>query len=354
MATTITINQLTEFSGKALRQVGLTKPDSELVADALVTADSMGIFTHGTKLLAGYLRRLQGGGYQATVQPRIERQGAGWALMNGESALGQIGGMAAMRLAMAKARQVGMAYVGLRNAGHFGAIGYYAMQAALDGMLGIVVGNDIPSVAAPGSRRAVLGSNPFAYAIPVPGHDPIILDMATAAVAGGKVYAAYQRHEPIPGTWLIGEDGAPTTDGSLYPAHAALAPMAGHKGYGLALWAEVLSAIIPGGAMTWQVGSWMFDEPSLPSRHNAAFIAMDIDAMSPPDAFAHRMRDLIDEIHAAPTAEGVDRVLVPGEREWITRHQAQVQGVSLPDDVVAKLREVTELTNVSPTWPSHQ
>ena len=100
--------------------------------------------------------------------------------------------------------------------------------------------NFVPSVAAPGSRGAVLGSNPIAYGIPVGDGDPIILDMATAAVAGGKVYAAHQRGEPIPPTWLIGPDGKPTTDGSLYPHQASLAPMAGHKGYGFGLWCEIL------------------------------------------------------------------------------------------------------------------
>ena len=85
----------------------------------------------------------------------------------------------------------------------------------------MITGNDIPSVAAPGSRKAVLGSNPLAYAIPTAG-DPVLLDMATAAVAGGKVYAAIQRGEQIPSTWLIGPDGL-TYNGwkSLSPFHGA-------------------------------------------------------------------------------------------------------------------------------------
>src|SRR4051812_16282084 len=100
--------------------------------------------------------------------------------------------------------------------------------------------------------------------------------MATAAVAGGKVYAAHQRGEAIPDTWLIGPDGWPTADASLYPHRASLAPMSGHKGYGLGLWAEVLAGVLPGGAMTWQVGSWIFDAPEKPSHHNAAFLAIDV------------------------------------------------------------------------------
>jgi LDH2 family malate/lactate/ureidoglycolate dehydrogenase len=216
-AVTVSIAELREFVIATLRQTGLGQADSAITADALVETDALGVFTHGTKLLAGYLRKLRGGGYRPGATPRIEREGASWALIDGESGLGQVGGVFAIHTALAKARETGMAYVGLRNTGHIGAAGYYATLAARQGMIALVTGNDIPSVAAPGSRGPVLGSNPIAYGIPRGTDDPILLDMATAAVAGGKVYAAHQRGEPIPPTWLIGPDGQPTTDGSLYP-----------------------------------------------------------------------------------------------------------------------------------------
>ncbi len=337
---TISIEALTTFCITALTKVGMSRVDAETTANALVTTDAMGVFTHGTKLLGGYLNRLKGGGYRATAAPRIEREGPGWAIIDGESALGQVGSVFAMRTAMAKAKQVGIAYVGLTNTGHIGAAGYYALLAAREGLIGMITGNDMPSVAAPGSRGAVLGSNPIAYGVPVFDGDPIILDMATAAVAGGKVYAAHQRGEPIPPTWLIGPDGKPTTDGSLYPYQASLAPMAGHKGYGFGLWCEILSGILPGGRITWEIGSWMFDDTSQPSRHNASFIAIDIAAMIPPEQFNQRLRKLIDEIHGAATADGVERVLLPGEREGILLRRAQTEGIALPPDVIAKLEAV--------------
>lgn len=347
MAERISVEQLSRFANLCLQQTGVNSTTAQEVASALVTTDAMGVFTHGTKLLAGYIRKLQGGGYVATAQPRIEREGPGWAIVDGQSGLGQVCSLFAVRTAIEKAKQVGIAYVGLRNSGHIGAAGYFASLAAREGLIAMVTGNDIPSVAAPGSRSAVLGSNPLAYGIPVTDGDPILLDIATAAVAGGKVYAAIQRGEPIPTTWLIGPDGQPTTDGTLYPQYAALAPMAGHKGYGFGLWCEILSAILPGGNMTWQVGSWMFDEPSRPSWHNASFTVIDIAAMSAPHEFQRRLKDLIAEIHASPTAEGVERVLLPGEREWNNYRHALVHGIDLPDDVKVKLRQSTELTGVS-------
>lgn len=347
MTATVTVDELTSFVNNCFLAAGVGERDAAAAANALVTTDAMGVFTHGTKLLAGYLKKLLGGGYRATAVPRIEREGPGWAVVDGESALGQVGGEFAVRLAMQKAKQVGIAYVGLRNAGHIGAAGYYATLAARDGFICMVTGNDIPSVAAPGAKGAVLGSNPIAYSVPVASGDPILLDIATAAVAGGKVYAAHQRGEPLPPTWLIGEDGQPTTDGSLYPARACLAPMAGHKGYGFGLWCEILSAVLPGGNMTWQVGSWIFDEPARPSWHNASFMVIDVGVIAPREQFDARLRTLIDELHAAPTAAGVERLLLPGEREWNNMRRSRASGIELPADVVAKLREAAALTNTT-------
>jgi LDH2 family malate/lactate/ureidoglycolate dehydrogenase len=319
----VSIADLEQRVAQMLLTCGLSTADARSTSQALVTTDAMGVFTHGTKLLAGYIKKLHGGGYVAAAVPRIEREGPGWAIVDSCSSLGQVGGLFAIEHAIHKARQVGIAYVGLRNTGHIGAAGYFAAVAAREGFIAMVTGNDIPSVAAPGSRKAVLGSNPLAYAIPVAGGDPILLDIATAAVAGGKVYAAIQRGETIPPNWLIGPDGQPTIDGKLYPQSTSLAPMAGHKGYGLGLRCEVLSAILPGGAMTWNVGSWIFDDASLPSQHNASFMVLDVAAMAGASGFDQRLRALIDEIHAAPTAPGTDRLLLPGEREWNNYRRAR-------------------------------
>ena len=344
----ISIHVLQSFCVRALTPIGMSRKDAVTTADALVTTDSMGVFTHGTKLLSGYINRLKGGGYRVAGVPRVDREGPGWAVIEGDHALGQVGGMFAIETALQKARHVGVAYVGLTNTGHIGAAGYFAAQAARAGFICHVVGNDMPSVAGPGSRGPVLGSNPYAYGIPVLGGDPILLDMATAAVAGGKVYAAHTRGEPIPPTWIIDREGKPTTDGSLYPMNASLAPMAGYKGYGLGLWAEILAGVLPGGAMTWQVGTWMFDEPHKPSRHNAGFIVIDVAAVAEPAEFAARIKHISDEIHAAPTAEGVERVLLPGEREWAFRRKTLVDGIPLPEDVLEKLRLAAEMAGIEP------
>ncbi|MDB6031497.1 MAG: Ldh family oxidoreductase [Verrucomicrobiales bacterium] len=349
-ARTVHFDALHAFTKDAFESAGLQPPDAVTGADVLATTDSWGVFTHGTKSLAGYLRRLQTGGLRPRGIPRVASEGGAWAIVDGDSALGMVTSVFAVRTAIAKARQQGIAYVGVRNSCHFGAAGYYTWLAAQEGFIGIAMSNDIPSVAAPGSRGAITGSNPLSYAVPAGRYRPMLLDMSTATVAGGKVYAARMRGEPIPDTWLVGADGKPTTDPSGYPQIGALQPAAGHKGYGLSLLIETLSGLLTGAAFTWRVGNWMWDDGKQPTNHGAAFVVIDTNAIMPAAQFASRMESLIDEIHAAPLAEGASQLRVPGEIEWERHEQAMKQGIALPEDVLTNLRKAADMAGLSPEW----
>jgi LDH2 family malate/lactate/ureidoglycolate dehydrogenase len=188
--------------------------------------------------------------------------------------------------------------------------------------------------------------------VPAGKYPPLLLDMSTAMVAGGKVYAARMRGEPIPATWLLGADGQPTTDPSGYPQVGALQPAAGHKGYGLSLLIETLSGILSGAGFTWRIGNWMWDDGKQPTNHGAAFIVIDVNAIMPAAQFATRMETLIDEIHAAPLAEGAAQLLVPGEIEWERHERAMTHGILLPEDVVTNLKKAADMTGRSPEWLS--
>jgi LDH2 family malate/lactate/ureidoglycolate dehydrogenase len=346
----IPVAVLSAWVEQAFVRAGLAPADATIAAEPLILSDSMGVFTHGTKLLPGYLKKLVARGSRPDARPRIIRQGPGFAVVDGDAALGQIGCHFAVEVAIEKARMVGVAFVGLRNTGHIGAAGAQAVRAAREGFFALVVGNDRPSVAAAGSRGPVLGSNPLAWAAPVPGSDPIFLDIATAAVAGGKVYAAVARGEPIPPTWLVDERGLPTTDGSSYPQHASLAPMAGHKGYGIGVLAELLSGILPGGAVTTQVGSWLFDSPGAPTLHNAGFIVLDVAAIADPVDYAASLGRFAEEVRGAAPAEGIDRVRLPGDIEWERHRQSLAAGIALPADVRAKLAEAGAIVDLEARW----
>jgi LDH2 family malate/lactate/ureidoglycolate dehydrogenase len=338
----ISADDLQAFCVAVMENVGVSTSHATTTAEALVMTDTWGVFTHGTKLLHGYQKRLRVGGLLTEGEPTIVKQNPASALVDGGSLLGQVTSKFAMQLAIDLAKKIGIGFVGVRNSCHFGAAGYYTWLAASQGMIGVSMANDVPIVAGPGSRKAVLGTNPMSYAVPAGKHDPIMLDMATSTVAAGKIFAAVQSGRPIPDNWIIGPDGLPSTDGSLIPDQGALQPMAGHKGYGIALLIESLAALLTGSAVTWDVGSWLFGDLSQATDHGHAFLAIDVNSLIPLEEFHSRVDALIDQIHQAPKAEGSEHIYMPGEMEWERRRHALAEGIPLPEDVVAKLRELAE------------
>jgi ureidoglycolate dehydrogenase (NAD+) len=347
---TIPVADLEQFCRAVLRKCGLRDADARIAADVLVTTDTFGVYTHGVKCLAGYARRLQAGGLKADAVPRIEREGPGWAIVNGQSALAMMTSVFAMNGAIDKARKTGIAYVGVRNSCHFGAAGYYVNLAAKADMIGLAMANDTPSMVTPGARTPVLGTNPFSYAVPAGDEDPIFLDIASSAVAIGKIRIAKALGQQVPNTWLVDSDGLPTTDAAAYPHAAAPQPFAGHKGYGIALMIEVLTGLLSGGNIRWDVGSWTDADPSLPTHHGAAFLAIDVGQILPLRSFKDRVDAMIRDIRQTPKAKGAERICVPGEMEWEKRRDALANGIALPEDVRAGLRGVAADLGLKADW----
>jgi ureidoglycolate dehydrogenase (NAD+) len=338
----LSVDTLLTFCAEALCRSGLSGADSKIAAEALVLTDTWGVHTHGTKNLREYIRRIRAGGIRAQAKPYIDREGPACAMVDGNGALGMVASTYAMRVAIEKARRSGIGYAGLRNSCHFGAAGLYSALAANEGLIGIGMSNDTPTVAVPGSRGPVLGSNPFSYAIPVKDAPPILLDIATSTVAGGKVFTAAAHGKSVPEGWIIDENGMPTTDPKLFPSRATLTPMSAHKGYGIALLIETLSAIMTGAAIAQHVLSWSFSDPALSTNHGAAFIAINIAAMSDPVMFNQRLAQTISEIRSAPRAAGVERIFLPGELEWERRAQALLHGLELPQEILESLKTLAD------------
>ena len=348
----VSVSDLEEFCRAALRKCGLSEADARLTADVLVTTDTCGVFTHGTKSLKGYVRRLRAGGLKADAVPKIVSEGPAWAIVDGQSAIGMVTSVFAMNAAIAKARTAGVAYVGVKNSCHFGAAGYYANLAAKADMIGMAMSNDIPSMAVPGSRKAVMGTNPFAYAVPAGNEDPIFLDIASSAVAGGKIRIMQALNRKVPDGWLVDAEGVPTNDPFVYPFAGALLPFAGHKGYGIALMIEALAAHLSGAGMRWDLVSWIDHDPTVPTHHGAAFLAIDIGQIVPIKVFKDRVDAMIRDIRQAPKAKGSERICVPGEMEWQKRREALANGIALPEDTLESLRGLAEDIGLKADWLS--
>jgi ureidoglycolate dehydrogenase (NAD+) len=335
------VEELTRFCLEAMQAAGVNEEDARLSAEVLVTTDTWGTFTHGTRQLRGLLGNFRKGRLHADAAMRVEAEGPGWARVDGCDAMPLATAYRSMELCIAKARTVGTGYVGVRRSSHYGAAGFYAVMAAQQGLIGLSMCNVDPGVTAPGSRSRVMGTNPIAYAAPAGDAPPVFLDIATSAVAASKLYAAQALGQSIPETWLVDDDGLPTTDPTGYPRRGALQPMAGHKGYGLAVLVEILTAVLSGAGIMSQVQSWMLDSLE-PANQGHAFIALDVAAIMPPEQFAARMQQMIAEIRSAPLAVGAPRIYLPGEKEWDNRRAALAQGIPLPPFVVANLRGMAE------------
>lgn len=336
---------LEAFAVEAMRHYGLREEDARLTARILVTTDTWGVHSHGTRQLRLLMRNFPIGRLDAAARPEVVREGPAWALIDGHHSLPFVSAHRAMQLAIDKAKLAGIGCVGIIHTSHFGAAGYYAVMAAEQHMIGLAMCNADPQMIAPGSRGKVLGTNPIAYAVPNAHGKPIFLDIATSAAAANKIIRARTLGQSVPEGWLVDAAGRPTTDPSAFPESGALMPMAFHKGYGFALLVEVLAGVVTGAALTKEQPSWIpgvVGDPPGPANQGQMFIAIDASSMSSADVFDARMGWLADYIHQAPKAEGAERIYLPGEIEWEKREKALAEGIVLPPDVVDSLRGLAQ------------
>jgi ureidoglycolate dehydrogenase (NAD+) len=328
---------LKKFCVAAMLKSGLSPEDAELTAEVLVTTDTWGTFTHGSRQLRGLLKNIRSGRLDPKARIEVVSEGPAWAMVDGHYVMPPATSYRSMELAIKKAKVTGMGYVGVKHSSHFGAAGYYAVMAAQEGLIGLSMCNLDPVMVVPGARGRTIGNNPLAYAVPAAPGRPVFLDIALSTVAGTKIFAAQVEGKPIPDNWMVDDEGLPTNDPTGFPTRGAQVPMAGHKGYGLAVLVEALSAVLTGAAIASQVKSWVLDTPE-PTNEGHAFMALDVAAMMPPEVFQARMEGFIREIHEAPKAKGADRIYLPGEMEWERRDAALAQGMVIPPYVLESLR----------------
>ncbi|HSK96588.1 MAG TPA: Ldh family oxidoreductase [Euzebyales bacterium] len=330
--------RLRTFCETALVTAGATTDDAAVAARILVRTDLRGVHSHGVQALPIHVRNLQDGGTTSPTSPQVVRESAVTAVIDGQGGMGLVIAQRAVEVAIAKARDAGVGVVLVRNSNHFGAAGHYALTAAEAGYIGIATSNASPIMAAAGSKRKVISNAPLAYAIPTDTF-PMALDIAMSATAGMKVRLAAERGEAIPEGWVLDRDGRPTTDPGDYAAGGALAPLGGHKGYGLALLTEALAGALSGAGMTSSIVPWLVDTAT-PTDAGHGFIVLDIECFLDRSEFSERMRRLMDEMRAAEPAPGVERVLVPGELEHHNEQRALEQGLDLDPVIVAHLETV--------------
>ena len=252
--TTIPVAELERFCRAVLAECGMNEADARVTTDVLVTTDTFGVFTHG---IEERCRATCGGcaaaGSRPTPSRRSDAEGPAWAIVDGQSAIGMVTSVFAMKTAIEKAKTTGMAYVGVQNSCHFGAAGYYAAAGCQgrhvrhgDGQRHSQHGRARP-------RKAVLGTNPFAYAVPAASRTRSFWTSPQVPWPAARSACSRASINRCPTTWLVDTEGVPTTDPFAYPFPGSLLPFAGHKGYGIALMIETLAGVLSGAGMRGQI-----------------------------------------------------------------------------------------------------
>jgi LDH2 family malate/lactate/ureidoglycolate dehydrogenase len=317
---------------------GLTPADAATMADSLVSADLRGTHSHGVIRLPFLVERLQKGGANARPDVRIVQEAPATALVDGDRALGAVTATTAMALAVEKARTQGIGFVTARNSDFIGTCAHYAMMALPHDMIGVAWTNGFPGMAPAGGRSNTIGNNPIAFAAPSLTHGPIVLDMALSVAAGGRIRLAAKNGEKIPHDWLVDSEGLPTDDPAALTSGGALLPL-GYKGYGLAVFGEILCGALTGSRILSEIPAW-FRATDQAIGNGHIHLAIDIRRFVEPEAFKQRVDAMVSMLKATPLMPEVREILMPGERAWRTEQAQRHSGIAVPAAVVADLRQL--------------
>jgi len=349
--TPVPAETLRDFVADLYRANGLPAEDAQLVAETLVTADLWGHSSHGVMRAPWYIDRLRSGVMRPVTQPRKLVDAGAIAVLDAEDGVGQVVAVQAMQDAVRRAKAHGVGVVSVRNSNHHGALGYFTRMAAAEGCIGMLTTNGSPAMAPWGGRKKLVGNNPWSIAAPAGRHAPMMLDIANTVVARGKIFLARQNGRPIPSQWAIDEDGRATTD-PVAALNGVIQPMAEHKGYAISVMMDVLSGVLS--------GSGILDEVSGPyqaerrSRCGHMFLALNIAAFGPVDAFAERMERMVEQLKAVPRVPGCVEVFYPGEIEAKNEVRYRREGLSLPRKTLDDLAQAAMQSQVRipESWPA--
>ncbi|MBI2770898.1 MAG: Ldh family oxidoreductase [Burkholderiales bacterium] len=331
--------QARRFVAAAMEKLGLPPADAAIVAELMTEAELQGSDGHGLIRLAPYARRIKAGGVNVRPNIRVVKEKAAMALLDGDNGMGHLVMQRAAQIAIEKARNCGVAWVGARLSNHAGPASLYARMPLAHDMIGMyyAVGNanHLPPW---GGLDMLLSTNPIAVAVPAGEEPPVVLDMATTVAAYGKVKAKAQRGEQMPVGWMIDRQGNPLTDPKR-SEEGFLMPIGGYKGYGLAMIVGLLAGTLNGAAMGSETIDFNKDHASV-TNTGQAIVAIDPNAFGDIDEFKARVDKLVRELRASERMPGVERIWMPGEQSHAKRTASERDGLALSPALLAQLDTV--------------
>lgn len=337
-----TMNEISRFDyavlcrqvATALRSASVPDDIAILEAEVMAEADLLGVPSHGVRMLPGLLAGLKDGRVKSAPNIQFKREFGATSLMDGDNGPGRTISCRAMDDAMRRARQFGIGACLTLRVSHWGRAHAYAYRAARQGLVGICVTNAISSMAAWGATGKVIGNNPLAVGVPRQDPErPLVLDMAMSQAAVGKVGTWLREGKELPQGWGLDANGKPSNDAKAILDGGAVLPFGGHKGAGLALIIELITAALAGGSFGNEIMSG--DQTGLDSDSCKLFIALDPAAFGGQEVMTQRVNDYLAYLNRVASA--TVPFTWPGERGWAERDLNLIQGVPLHAEIVAQL-----------------
>lgn len=334
---------LKKFCTDAFLKFGFNKDECDIIVDVLLTSDLYGIESHGMQRLVRYHKGIEKGLIKIDAKPEIVFETPVSAVIEGNDGMGQLLGHKAMSLAIEKAKKTGMAIVSVRNSNHYGIAGYYAKMACKEGLIGMSMTNSEAIMVPTFARKAMLGSNPIAIAMPAEPYD-FFFDASTTVVTRGKLEIYNKLDKPLPDMWALDKEGKKSSDASdvlkniVAKAGGGIMPLGGeteqsgsHKGYGYGMLCEIFCSILSMG---------------LTSNHTHiggkggtchGFIAIDPAVFGDADAIKEHLSTFLKELREAPKADGQERIYTHGEKEVFAYKDRMENGIDVNIGTVAEM-----------------
>ena len=331
----VAADRLRSIAEELLVAAGTPRDEAGIVAQHSIDANLAGHDSHGIIQIPTYIDRVKVGHIVPGAPWTIVSDSPTTAVVDGHWGFGYVVTERAMRLTIDKARAANVAAATVFRQGHIGRLASYTLMAAEAHMIGLITADSgrSPKAVAPfGGREARLGTNPISIAVPSDLPGPLFLDMATSAVAAGKIQLAVARKDPVPVGWIVDRDGKPSTDPAQLRQGGALLPLGvteGYKGTGLSVIVEILCGLLTG------LGFGI--DPQ--GRHNdGCFLAcFKVSAFRPLDDFKREVAEFARYLKATPPAEGSPGVFYPGEPEYLRERDRRHLGIDVEDATWQKL-----------------
>ena len=315
----VPVEDIRALVSTVFRKVGCDEDISDFVAEHLVESNLKGVESHGVMRMIQYVEQLENGYMNPSGRPSLNQNDNGAWIVNGHGGFGIPALQLGIEKAIGEAKEKGISTVAVIHCGHTGRVGAFAEKGAEAGCLSIWVGGgghkDWPQVAPYGGSKGVLPTNPYAFGIPGGKRGPIVLDFATGQIAGGWIYAAKSAGVLLPEGMLIDANGNPTRDPDDYFSGGAILPMAGPKGFGLALMAELIGEAMLGPATT---------------EMNWFCVCVDTNLFVDGKKYMKIAEEILHNLRSCPTLPEFESVEIPGERERESFIQNQQKGVAIP------------------------